>query len=217
MAAAPAGVRTGMRIGFVGAGRIGSTLARLAVEHGHAVVVSNSRGPDTLRELVAGLGATATAATSAEAVRDVDLVVVTIPLKDYRQVPEPAAGTVVADTNNYYPDRDGRIDALDRGETTSSELLAAHLPSARVVKAFNTIYFEDLASQGSPAGSPERRALPIAGDDAEAKRLVAGFIDEIGFDVVDAGALAEGRRFEPGTAAYNVRLTAAQLAQALRG
>jgi len=205
-----------MRIGCIGAGRIGGTIARLAVEHGYEVVLSNSRGPDTLRELVAELGARASAATVADAAAMSDLVVVTIPLKNYASVPAaPLVGKIVIDTNNYYPDRDGRIAALDDGSTTSSELLAAHLPDAKVVKAFNTIYFEDLATQGEPPGSPHRRALPIAGDDADAKRVVGAFIDELGFDVVDAGPLVAGRRFEPGTPPYNVRLDGAELRAAL--
>jgi predicted dinucleotide-binding enzyme len=204
-----------MRIGFVGAGNIGGTLAGLAVEHGHAVVMSNSRGPETLAEVVAELGPRASAASPADAVVDADTVVVTIPLKNYRDVPPVAAGTVVVDTNNYYPGRDGQVAELDDGSTTSSELLAAHLPAARVVKAFNTINFRDLAEQGVPAGTPGRRALPIAGDDEAAKQVVAALISQLGFDVVDAGPLAEGRRFQPGTPAYNVRLTEPELRAAL--
>jgi len=205
-----------MKIGFVGAGHIGSTLARLAVDHGHDVVVSNSRGPETLRDLVAALGGHASAATAAEAAAEGDLVVVTIPLKSYREVPvHELAGKAVVDTNNYYPERDGHFADLDSRSTTSSEMLAAHLPSSSVVKAFNTIYYGDLATQGEQPGTPGRRALPIAGDDAEAKRLVADLIDQFGFDVVDAGPLAKGRRFQPGTPAYNVRLDATQLRTAL--
>jgi len=205
-----------MRIGLIGAGMIGGTIARLAVDHGHDVVVSNSRGPDTLAELVAALGPRASAADPRGAAADGDLVVITIPLKHYRSVPvDPLAGKTVIDTNNYYPDRDDHIRELDDASTTSSELLAAHLPGAHVVKAFNTIYFEHLATQGLPPGAPGRRALPIAGDDAAAKHAVASLIDELGFDVVDAGPLAEGRRFQPGTPAYNVRLTADELRAAL--
>jgi 8-hydroxy-5-deazaflavin:NADPH oxidoreductase len=205
-----------MRIGLIGAGRIGGTVARLAVEHGHDVVVSNSRGPQTLGDLVAGLGGHATAGTVAQAAAAGDIVVVTIPLKNYRQVPAAGlAGKTVIDTNNYYPGRDGQFPQLDDGSTTSSELLAAHLPGAHVVKAFNTIYYGDLASQGTPAGPPGRRALPIAGDDAAAKAAVASLIDQFGFDVVDVGPLAEGRRFQPGTPAYNVRLDASALRHAL--
>ena len=205
-----------MRIGLIGAGSIGSTLAELAIEHGHDVVLSNSRGPETLAGLVSGLGGRASAATAAEAAAAGDLVVVTIPLKNYRQVPvAELAGKTVVDTNNYYPPRDGQIPELDSGATTSSELLAAHLPAARIVKAFNTLYFKDLGSRGGPAGTPDRRALPIAGDDAGAKRVVTALIEEFGFDVVDAGGLAEGRRFEPGAPAYGAVLDAGGLRAAL--
>ena len=205
-----------MRIGLIGAGRIGGTLAKLAVDHGHEVVLSNSRGPDTLRHLVAELGPAASAASVPDAAARGEIVVVTIPLKHYEAVPAgPLSGKIVIDTDNYYPERDDHIAALDDGRTTSSELLAAHLPDSRVVKAFNTIYFEHLATEGEPAGTPGRRALPIAGDDADAKRAVAALIDDFGFDVVDAGALAEGRRFQPGTPAYNIRLDADELRAAL--
>lgn len=205
-----------MRIGLIGAGNIGSTLARLAVDHGHEVVLSNSRGPQTLTDLVSRLGEHATAATAADAAAAGDIVVVTIPLGRYRQVPvAELAGKTVIDTNNYYPRRDGQIPELDAGTATSSELLAAHLPTARVVKAFNNIRFKDLASQGQAAGTPDRRALPIAGDDLAAKSVVAGLIDQFGFDVVDVGALAEGRRFQPGTPAYVARLDADDLRAAL--
>lgn len=205
-----------MRIGLIGAGRIGGTLAELAVGHGHDVVVSNSRGPQTLADLIAQLGEHAVAGTAEQAAAAGDIVVVTIPLKNYQQVPvAELAGKTVIDTNNYYPGRDGQFPELDDGSTTSSELLAAHLPGSHVVKAFNTIFFKDLASQGEPAGTPGRRALPIAGDDAGAKTTVAGLIGEFGFDVVDAGPLAEGYRFQPGTPAYNIRLDAAALTEAL--
>src|SRR6478609_9599361 len=157
-------------IGLIGAGHIGSQLARLAVEHGYDVVISNSRGPDTLSALVAELGPKARAATAAEAAQAGDLVVVTVPLKNYRQVPvEPLAGKTVIDTNNYYPQRDGHIAELDNESTTTSELLQAHLPSSKVVKAFNHIYAADLTAHGQPAGTENRRALVIAGDDAKAK------------------------------------------------
>ncbi len=205
-----------MRIGLIGAGNIGGTLAKLAVDHGHEVVVSNSRGPETLSELVATLGPRATARTSAQAAAAGDLVVVTIPLKSYRQVPvAELVGKTVIDTNNYYPQRDGQIPELDDGSTTTSEMLARHLPGSRIVKAFNSIYFEDLATQGQPAGTPGRRALPIAGDDPDAKKLVADLIEEFGFDVVDAGPLSEGRRFERDKPAYVARFDAPSLRAAL--
>ena len=205
-----------MRIGLIGSGRIGGTLARLAVDAGHEVVLSNSRGPETLAALVAELGSGATAGTVAQAAQSGDVVVVTIPLKEYATVPSDLLdGRIVVDTNNYYPGRDGHFAELDDASTSSSELLAAHLAGAFVVKAFNTIYFDDLATQGQPSGTPDRRALPIAGDDAGAKAVVAGLIDAFGFDVVDAGLLDEGWRFQPDTPAYNIRLDAEGLRVAL--
>jgi predicted dinucleotide-binding enzyme len=202
-------------IGLIGSGNIGSTLARLAVDHGHQVVLSNSRGPQTLDALVAELGPGARADTAAGAAAAGDVVVVTIPLGNYRQVPvEPLRGKVVVDTNNYYPQRDGRIAELDDERTTSSELLQAHLPGSRVVKAFNHIQAAHLADQGKPAGTPGRPALAIAGDDDEAKATVASLIDQFGFDVVDLGPLAEGWRVQPDTPGYGPELDAGGLRQA---
>ncbi len=190
-------------VGLIGSGNIGGTVARLAVAAGHDVVLSNSRGPETLRELVDELGPRARAATPGEAAAAGDLVVVTIPLKAYGSVPvEPLAGKVVLDTINYYPQRDGQVAELDDGSTTSSELLQARLRGARVVKVFNNITSGHLRALARPAGAPDRTALPIAGDDADAKGAVTAFLDRIGYDAVDAGPLSEGRRFEPGTPAY---------------
>ncbi len=190
-------------IGLIGAGNIGSTVARLAVDAGHDVVLSNSRGPETLADLVADLGPRARAATAAEAAAAGDVVVVTVPLKAYREVPvEPLAGKVVIDTNNYYPQRDGQIAELDDESTTTSELLQAHLPTSKVVKGFNNIYFEHLRALARPAGDPERSVLAIAGDDAAAKQSVTAFLDSLGYDAHDVGPLAEGWRFQRDTAAY---------------
>ena len=199
-------------IGLIGAGHIGSQLARLAVAHGHDVVVSNSRGPETLASLVRELGPRARAATPAEAAAAGDIVVVTIPLKSYRTVPAaPLAGKIVIDTNNYYPQRDGHIAELDNESTTTSELLQAHLPQSKVVKAFNHIYASELTTHGQPAGSKNRRALVIAGDDENAKAAVARLIDEFGFDVVDAGPLKESWRIQRDTPGYGPRRTADEL------
>ncbi|MGC9665167.1 NADPH-dependent F420 reductase [Planosporangium sp. 12N6] len=190
-------------LGLIGSGNIGGTVARLAVAAGYDVVLSNSRGPESLQELVAVLGPRARAATPAEAAAAGDLVVVSVPLRAYRSVPvEPLAGKVVIDTNNYYPQRDGQIADLDDESTTTSELLQRHLPTSRVVKAFNNIYFKHLLSLARPAGAPDRSALAIAGDDADAKATVTAFLDAIGYDSVDAGPLAEGWRFQRDTAAY---------------
>jgi predicted dinucleotide-binding enzyme len=189
-------------IGLIGSGNIGSTVARLAVAAGHDVVLSNSRGPETLTDLVAELGDRARAATATEAAEAGDIVVVTIPLKAYREVPvEPLRGKTVIDTNNYYPDRDGHIAELDDESTTTSELLQAHLPGSHVVKAFNSI-FAHLASLARPQGDPDRSALVIAGDDADAKREVTELLDSIGYDALDAGPLREGWRYQRDTAAY---------------
>ncbi len=199
-------------IGLIGAGNIGSQLARLAVAHGYDVVISNSRGPETLTTLVAELGPRARAATVGEAAKAGDIVVVTIPLKHYRTVPaEPLAGKVVIDTNNYYPQRDGQIPELDNESTTTSELLQAHLPASKVVKAFNHIYAAQLTTDGRPAGTKDRRALAIAGNDPGAKAAVTRLLDEFGFDVVDAGPLKEGWRIQRDTPGYGPRRTAEQL------
>jgi predicted dinucleotide-binding enzyme len=199
-------------IGLIGAGHIGSQVARLAVAHGYSVVISNSRGPETLAELVNELGPNARAATPLEAARAGDIVVVTIPLKSYRSVPvEPLAGKVVIDTNNYYPERDGHIPELDNESTTTSELLQSHLPKSKVVKAFNHIYAAQLTTDGRPPGTPNRRALVIAGDDPAAKAVVTKLLDEFGFDTVDAGPLKEGWRIQRDTPGYGPRRTAGEL------
>ena len=199
-------------IGLIGAGHIGTQLARLAVTHGYDVVISNSRGPETLSSLVAELGPNARAATPEQAAAAGDVVIVTIPLKNYRAVPvAPLAGKIVVDTNNYYPQRDGHIPELDNESTTTSELLQAHLPASKVVKAFNHIYAAALTTDGQPAGTANRRALVIAGDDTTAKETVARLIDQFGFDVVDAGPLKEGWRIQRDTPGYGPRRTAGEL------
>jgi predicted dinucleotide-binding enzyme len=203
-------------IGLIGAGHIGSQLARLAVANGYDVVLSNSRGPQTLAGLVEELGAKARAGTALEAAKAGDIVVVTIPLKNYRQVPvEPLVGKVVIDTNNYYPSRDGRIPELDDESTTTAELLQAHLPKSKVVKAFNHIHAADLTRDGQRAGTKNRRALAIYGNDAEARKTVAQLIDQFGFDVVDGGALPEGWRIQRDTPGYGPRRNAEELRQDL--
>ena len=195
-------------LGIVGAGHIGSTVARLAVDAGVDVVIANSRGPETLAALVADLGPRARAATAEEAARAGDLVVLTVPLKALDALPTAAFdGTVVLDTGNYYPQRDGRIAELDDDSLTSSELTARTLPGARVVKVFNNIYFEHLGALARPdsaTGSESRSVLAIAGDDEAAKAAATSLLDTIGYDAVDAGPLAEGWRFQPDTPAYGL-------------
>ena len=199
-------------IGLIGAGHIGSQIARLAVANGYNVVLSNSRGPETLAGLVTELGPNARAATALDAAKSGDIVVVTIPLKNYRTVPvEPLAGKIVIDTNNYYPQRDGHIPELDNESTTTSELLQTHLPTSKVVKAFNHIYAATLTTDGQPAGTKNRRALVIAGDDRGAKAAATRLLDQFGFDTVDAGPLKEGWRIQRDTPGYGPRRTAEEL------
>lgn len=199
-------------IGLIGAGHIGSQLARLAVRNGYDVVISNSRGPETLASLVAELGARARAGTPVEAAKAGDIVVVTIPLRNYKAVPvEPLSGKIVIDTNNYYPQRDGHIPELDNESTTTAELLQRHLPTSKVVKAFNHIHAAALTTDGQPPGTPNRRALVIAGNDPDAKATVARLIDQFGFDVVDAGPLKEGWRIQRDTPGYGPRRTAEEI------
>ncbi len=203
-------------IGFIGSGKIGSALARIAVAHGYDVVVSNSRAPETLAELVAELGPKAKAAWAAEASAAADVAVVSIPLKNIWDVdPAPLAGKIVLETNNYYPTRDGRIAAIDEERATTTGLLQDHLPTSHVVKVFNHINFLHIPTQALPAGAADRRALTIAGDFEDAKDWARTFIDQAGFDTVDAGSAAESWRAENGTPAYGPRLTVAELEAAL--
>ncbi|RJK96419.1 NADPH-dependent F420 reductase [Vallicoccus soli] len=197
-----------MRIGIIGSGNIGGTLTRRFRGLGHEVVVANSRGPESLRDLAAETGATA--GTVEDAARDAALVVVAVPL---RAVPDLPAGLfdglVVVDANNYYPQRDGEIAPLAEG-TTSSRWMADHLAGARVVKAFNNIQAQHLLERGRPQGQ-NRIALPVAGDDERAKALVLALVDDLGFDPVDAGTLDESWRQQPGTPVYGTDGSAAEV------
>ncbi|MDP4013681.1 MAG: NADPH-dependent F420 reductase [Candidatus Nanopelagicales bacterium] len=205
-----------MRIGIVGAGLIGGTLAGSLPGIGHTILLANSRGPESLRQKVASLGPNVSASTVAEAAA-ADLVIVTIPLGAVTQLPAAVfAGRTVVDTCNYYPDRDGRFPELDSASTTSSELVGRHLPGARLVKAFNTIYFERLRDGGRPdLPIHDRLAIPVASDDEEAKATVSRLIEDLGFAPVDNGSLANGGRQEPGTAVYNVPVGPAEARQLL--
>ncbi|GHS85881.1 NADP oxidoreductase [Actinomycetota bacterium] len=203
-------------IGFIGSGHIGGTLARLAVQHGYSVILSNSRGPETLVPLVAELGDAARAGTAQEAAEGGDLVVVSVPFGVYQQVPaEPLVGKLVIDTNNYYWERDGHFPAIDDGTTTSAELLQAHLTGAFVVKTFNHITSADLGTNGLPAGTPDRRALAVSGDDVAAKATTVALLDTFGYDAVDAGPLAESWRYQRDEPAYLGRFDVAGLRAAL--
>jgi len=199
-------------IGILGSGHVGSNLARAAIAHGYDVVLSNSQGPETITGLVAELGPRARAAAPAEAAAAGDFAIAAIPLPAIGHVPvEPLAGKVVIATINYFPQRDGHVPAIDAGTTTAPGLLQAHLPASRVVRAFSMINAAEMSGDGHPAGDPKRRALALAGDDPDARRLVARLYDEFGFDAVDLGGLDESWRVDPGQPAFVVRQDAAEL------
>jgi 8-hydroxy-5-deazaflavin:NADPH oxidoreductase len=195
-----------MRIGIIGSGHIGGTLAKLFGRAGHEVVISNSRAPASLTALVADIGSQARAAAPAEAAAFGEVVVLAIPYGKYQTLPAAQLkGKVVIDAMNYYSQRDGEIDF---GDLTSTELVARHAPDGRFVKAFNTMYFETLASKGNPALSLQGRlAIFVSGDDPGAKAVVEQLIREIGFAPVDLGSLRDGRSQQPGASIYNRPLT----------
>jgi predicted dinucleotide-binding enzyme len=205
-----------MRIGIIGAGNIGGTLTRRLTAAGHDVSVANSRGPETLKDLADETGATA--ATAADAVHDAELVVITIPEKAIPQfdasiLETRAPGAPIVDTGNYYPGRDGKIDEIEAG-TPESRWVSAQLGQP-VIKAFNNIYAQHLLTLGKPAGAADRIALPVAGDDPEAKAVVMRLVDQLGFDPVDAGRLDESWRQQPGSPCYATDLDAEALSRAL--
>jgi predicted dinucleotide-binding enzyme len=200
-----------MKIGIIGAGNIGANAAKLFTEAGYEVAIANSRGAETLRDLVAQLGEKAQAVSVEEAAKFGEVVFISIPFGKYKELPADIfEGKIVIDSNNYYPNRDGQFAELDGGQTTSSELLGNHLKGARIVKGFNTIWFEHLKTQGNKdLPLEDRRVIFIAGDDSEAKALVAKLIEEIGFAAVDTGFLHDGgKRQQPDAPIYNKTLTA---------
>jgi 8-hydroxy-5-deazaflavin:NADPH oxidoreductase len=203
-----------MDIGIIGSGRIGSILARRLAALGHQVRIANSRGPESLAALAAETGATASTVEQAASARDV--VIVTIPQKAVPELPRglfAVSTAVVVDTGNYYPARDGRIDAIDEG-LTDSEWVAQVL-GRPVVKAFNNILAASLDSRGTPEGTPGRVCLSVAGDEPAAKQVVLRLLGELGFDGLDAGSLAESWRQQPGTPAYCMDLDRTALQTAL--
>jgi predicted dinucleotide-binding enzyme len=199
-------------IGIIGAGHIGSQIARAAIAHGYEVVIANSRGPETLTELVAELGPKARAATAVEAAAAADVAVVTVPFKAYGSIPvEPLAGKIVIDTNNYYFERDGHVPALDEGRDTVTGMLQKHLPTSRVAKGFNHIGAPQITTDGQRAGTSGRRALATASDHADAAQFVSDLYDQFGFDAVNVGPLSESWRIERDQPAYIVRQTRDEL------
>lgn len=208
-----------MKIGIIGAGNIGGNLTRRLTALGHDVSVANSRGPHTLAALAEETGATPVRVE--EAARGAEIVVVTVPLKAVPDLPAglldgAAEGAAVIDTGNYYPrQRDGRIAEIEDGGLTESRWTERRIGHA-VIKAFNGTYAQDIVERPRPAGDPERMALPVAGDDAEAKARVRALIDELGFDTVDSGGIDDSWRQQPGTPVYGLRAGVDAVVEALR-
>jgi predicted dinucleotide-binding enzyme len=205
-----------MKVGFIGAGHIGGNLARLAAKAGHEVLVSNSRNPKTLFTLLGQIGDKAKGGSPKDAALFGDIVVIAIPFSSHLEMSvEELKGKVVIDANNHFPARDGNYPEIDSGKVTSAELLARHLYGAKVVRTFSSVTSGDLLTDARPMGSPERRAIPLAGDDAAAKRVVAGFVSELGFDTLDVGGLSQGRKFEVDSKVFGAKLNLAALKAAL--
>jgi 8-hydroxy-5-deazaflavin:NADPH oxidoreductase len=200
------------RVGIIGAGNIGSALAQGLVDRGYEVVISNSRGPETLADLISTLGPLASAGTPEQAAEAGEWVIVTVPLKALDTIPAgPLAGKMVLDTNNYYWERDGRIAELDDKQTTTSQMVQRHLSNAKVAKAFNHIGAAEILTTGAPSGTADRRALATASDSAEAAQFVTDLYDAFGFDTVNIGPLADSWRIERDTPGYGVRQNADEL------
>jgi 8-hydroxy-5-deazaflavin:NADPH oxidoreductase len=205
-----------MKIGIIGAGRIGQAVARRLVTAGHEVMLSNAAGPESLAAVKKALGGKAHAGTVQDAAAYGEVVFVAIPVAAMYDLPAAELdGKIVVDATNYYPQRDGQIPELDDGSIGSSELLARDLPGSRVVKAMNTMSYVRLAREAKLPGAAGRLAIPLASDDLPAKEIVSGLIDDMGFDPVDAGTLADGRDRQPGTAVYDRPLEAEGLRAAL--
>lgn len=205
-----------MDIGVIGSGNIGANAARLFARAGHDVEISNSRGPETLQDLVEEIGPNVRAATVREAADFGEVVMEAIPFGRYEDLPvDELEGKIFVTASNYYPARDGEI---EHDGLASSELVQRHLPGARVVKAFNTIYFGRLKDNGRPDAPPEEReVIFVSSDDEEAKGVVSGLIEEVGFAPVDVGTLAQSRRQEPGSPIYNVAVTPDRAREMLAG
>ena len=205
-----------MRIGIIGAGMIGATLAKRIGQLGHHVAIANSRGPETLRDLASEAGATAV--TALEAARSGEIVVITIPERSVADLPRDLftgvpADVVVIDTGNYYPSRDGRISAIEDGQPESAWV--AEQIGGPVIKAFNKIYFKSVLENGRQKGTSDRIALPVAGDPVDVRAKVLRLVDELNFDPVDAGGIEESWRQQPGTPCYTQDYNAVQLKSAL--
>lgn len=205
-------------IGIIGAGEVGSQIARAAIANGYRIVIANSRHPQTLQPLIDELGPSARAASAAEAAEAGDFVVVAVPLKLANDLPvESLAGKIVLDTNNYMPWRDGQFPEIDSGSKTVHELRQEQLPTSKIAKAFTHIQAPRLLTSGSPAGTPDRHALSVSSNFPESVELVKRLYDQFGFDTVDNSPLSESWRSGPGQPAWHAHLhqTKSELARNL--
>ncbi|CAN5215688.1 NAD(P)-binding domain-containing protein [soil metagenome] len=198
-------------VGILGAGKVGTVLARLSIAAGYRTLISASADPSAIELIVDVLAPGATAMTSADVAADAELVILALPLGKYRTLPvAELAGKVVVDSTNYWTPTDGVIDQFEN-DLDSSSILAAFLPRSRVVKAFNHLGYHQLDEDGRPTGAPDRHAMAIAGDHAEALQVVSDFVDSLGFDAVVAGPLASGIHFGPGSALFGVSAPRAEV------
>ncbi|HUA48083.1 MAG TPA: NAD(P)-binding domain-containing protein [Solirubrobacteraceae bacterium] len=199
-------------IGVIGAGHIGRNFSIAAIARGYDIVISNATGPETLGDLIAELGSKAKAATAADAASTGDFALVAIPLTGADALPiEQLTGKIVLTTCNYFPQRDGHFPDIDSGRLTVPGYLQAQIPRSKMVRVFNHLDAADIVKDGTPSGTPNRRALGYAGDDTEAKQLAAGLYEEFGFDAVDVGGLDDAWRLDVDQPTFVVRQNKQQL------
>lgn len=202
-------------IGILGAGKVGTAVARRGVAAGYDVRIATAKPASELELLVSFVAPGAVAGNAADVIDQSDVVVLALPLSKYRTLdPSLFSGKIVIDAMNYWSQTEGMLLEFEKG-LSSSEVVASHLKDARLVRTFNHMGYHEIDEEARPAGDPERRAMAVAGDDAEARRLVAGFIDHIGFDPVDAGSLAAARSFDIGTPVFGAPLNSNTMRQAL--
>lgn len=202
------------KIGIIGAGFVGQACAKLFMQAGYQVMISNSRGKNTLFSVASNIGCQI--GQQQEAIEFGDIILIAIPFSHYKSLPaDLLSNKIVIDAMNYYPDRDGHIDALDHHQTTTSEMVAAHLNQSRIVKVFNAIFAKDMVKDAKPNDKQHRRALPIAGNDQQAKQIAEKLLERVGYDYVDVGSLAESWRFERAKPAYCRPLEREPLIEAL--